>query len=157
MAVQPCDNGVQLHFLDKNGIRHTRAQVFGKYARFYSKPRPEAPGDTNPIHGSQDWLTDIIVVDDLQKLEYLKPTQIGAQDTSCCSKGVLVQWWVGEDKSHQNHALSLGYGHFDGKYYRVHSLDIMPADTEMNPQHNLWKMWQGSTDKLQILKAEGVL
>src|SRR5882724_6512497 len=118
MGLEPCDNGVTLHFLDKNGKRHPRAQVSGKYARFYSHERPEAPGDPAPELGSLDWLTDIIVVDDAHKLGLLNPTQTGSEDTSCCSKKVFVQWWVGEDKGHQSHALAIGYGHAEGKRYK---------------------------------------
>jgi hypothetical protein len=96
MGVRASETGVTLKFFKQDGAPDTnQSDVTGEFAFFFSVPRPEAPGDTNPIHGSPDWLTDIIVVDNPIKLVNITPTQTDIQLTSAASKRVVVQWSIG--------------------------------------------------------------
>jgi hypothetical protein len=96
MGVIASETGVTLKFFKQDGSPDPKMpDVKGAFAAFFSVPRPEAPGDTDPRHGSQHWLTDIVVVDNLSKLATITTTQTGIQLTSAASKRVVVQWDVG--------------------------------------------------------------
>jgi hypothetical protein len=94
MGVRASETGVTLKFFKQDGTPDPKQpDVRGQFAFFFSVPRPEAPGDPDPIHGSPEWLTDIIVVDNPSKLmTKITPTQTGILLTSAASKRVVVQW-----------------------------------------------------------------
>jgi hypothetical protein len=126
--------------------------VKGEYAFLFSTPRLDNPGSKDPIWGSQDWLTDIIVVDNPAKLALMTPTQTGTAYTSCSSRRVLVRWDVGKDIIGREEAcLTIATGHNNKSgghkpgprdYLYADKVLVLPKDTVMDNNHRRWKEWQ---------------
>lgn len=151
MGVQGSKTGVTLEFKDVTGTKDIRPSVKGTISNFFARQRPVAPGSTDPLFGSADWLTDIILVDQPAKLADLKATQTGDAFTSASSKKVLVQWDVGDDKGRMYNCLTVATGQQDPVTGRLMATNIivLPPQTEMKPGHILFGLWKQQVDKLQ--------
>lgn len=144
MGVRASEKGVTLKFLDVTGKTEMRDPVTGEFAFFFGTKRPEAPGDPDPIHGSQDWLTDLIVVDNPAKLIDLRPSQPGISFTSASSKRVTVQWSVGraEDSMDFCYTISTGHQASSSDPLYADTVLVLPAQTQMVPGHYLFETWK---------------
>lgn len=144
MGVRACEKGVTLRFLDKDGSSETRNPVTGEFAYFFSKRRLESPNSSDPIYGSQDWLTDVIVVDNPIKLTTMQPSQTNIDYTSCSSKRVLVQWSVGAETGHSDQCFTISTGHQEtpSGYLYADTVLVLPPETQMNSSHSLWSLWK---------------
>lgn len=113
MGVRGSETGVTLKFFNQDGSPSAQPDVTGEFAFFFSVPRPEAPGDTDPIHGSPEWLSDLIVVNNPSKLMTdIKPTKTGILLTSAASKQVVVQWSLEDGVPHRlDDCFTIATGH----------------------------------------------
>ncbi|HWG49251.1 MAG TPA: hypothetical protein VN669_06135 [Candidatus Acidoferrales bacterium] len=167
MGVRASETGVTLKFFNVDGTPdQTRQDVKGEFAYFFSTKRPEAPGNTDPIHGSPEWLTDVIVVDHPSKLAQLPPTQTSILLTSGASKLVTVQWDVGGGKKSEpgglRYCMTICVGH-DGYYgseqrYYAETVLVLPYDTPIQApdadHKKLWDAWVKAWPKLESLSAK---
>jgi hypothetical protein len=160
MGIESAPSGVTLHFLDKTGRPDGRPDVKGNCLLLSSR-RIDNPLDPDPLWGSSDWLTDIIVADTPAKLSAIRPVGQGTDAfTSSASRRVFVQWdskspdgkqQIGEQQNCLTIARLLdgqcskkGYGLTD------HIL-ILPSNTDMMPGHDCWKDWKDMILKLQAM------
>ena len=143
MGVRANQRGVTLKFLDATGTQQTRADLKGEFAFFFSKRRPELPGDLDPKHGSQDWLTDLIVVDNPAKLVSMPLSQTEIAYTSASSKKVIVRWGVGGDEGREDGCVTIATGDqaSAGDYLFADSVLVLPAGTVIDESHALWPTW----------------
>ena len=142
MGVRPSEAGVKLTFFKADGtVDPNICPVKGEFAYFFSVPRPEAPGDKDPIHGSQDWLTDIIVVDNPIKLVHIAPTQTNIQLTSAASKQVLVRWDVAGRVGTIVNCFTISAGHLGSGRFFAETVQVLDSHTVMDNKHPLWKPW----------------
>jgi hypothetical protein len=145
MGVRASETGVTLKFFTADGTMDTtKPPVTGEYAYFFSIPRPENPSSTDPLDGSQDWLTDIIVLDNPAKLKYMTPTQTGIQLTSAASKRVLVRWDVGAQSGTQGPCITISSGHWASGHLFAELVKVLPDDVKtnnMNDKNHLWPDW----------------
>jgi len=157
MGVRASQTGVTLKFFTADGQPHPeRPEVKGEFAYFFSLPRPEAPNDPDPIHGSPEWLTDVIVVDDPSKLDELPPTQTSVLLTSGASKLVTVQWDAGGKKSPPGGlrgcmTICLGKDGVYGteKRYYADTVWVLPYGTPVDKNKVLWEAWLKAWPKLE--------
>ncbi|MBZ5533984.1 MAG: hypothetical protein LAO20_21345 [Acidobacteriia bacterium] len=158
MGVRASQAGVTLQFLKADGTPDTsKPRVTGEFAYFFSLPRPEAPNDTDPIHGSPDWLTDIIVVDNPAKLAQMPLTQTGILLTSAASKMVTVRWDANGRSGSVSYCLTLCEG-IDGQYqgeerYYAYAVKILPYGTDIRNLPGLWPDWVAATRKFVTQSA----
>jgi hypothetical protein len=157
MGVRASETGVTLKFFTADGQPHPeRPEVKGEFAYFFSLSRPEAPNNPDPIYGSPEWLTDVIVVDDPSKLEELPPTQTSVLLTSGASKLVTVQWDAGGKKSPPGGlrgCMTICIGH-DGVYgtekrFYATEVWVLPYGTLVKNYKNLWDEWLKAWPKLE--------
>ncbi len=143
MGLRASETGVTLRFLDPTGTAETQDPVTGEFAFLFSKPRLEFPGSSEAIHGSHDWLTDLIVVDNPVKLSQYQLTQSGIAFSSAASKQVLVRWDVGAQHSDQGGSFTIATGHktAGSDFLFADTILVLPAQTNMNPTHRLWPLW----------------
>jgi hypothetical protein len=154
MGVQASPNGVFLKFVDVNGNPDpSRPAVFGKLAALFGKTRPDHPGDPDPVFGSPEWLTDLLVANDTDDLADLPHRGTLAAYTSGSSKSVSVQWDAtdvdGQDAEgslDSRMTIAVGYplpptaGHTQPAFM-VEGFLVLPPETSMNPTHKLWQGW----------------
>lgn len=141
MGTQPNPQGVTLKFLDKDG-KELRS-VSGKFAKFFSRPRPLNPGVFDAVLGSADWLTDVLVADTAAKLANMQPTQDQAAATSQSSRQVLVRWDVGNDTGGLQDCLTLCSGAMIApKVLSANEVRVLPPETVMDSNHPLFKDWE---------------
>ncbi|HEY1938497.1 MAG TPA: hypothetical protein VGJ33_11235 [Candidatus Angelobacter sp.] len=139
----------------------SRPDVRGEFAYFFSIERPEAPNDPDPIHGSPEWLTDVVVVDHPSKLAQLPPTQTNILLTSGASKLVTLQWDANGKTSPPGglrYCMTICVGH-DGSYgtemrYYADKVLVLPYDTPIQNYTDLWKAWVNAWPKLENLTAK---
>jgi len=148
---------VTLEFLDKDGnIDPNQGPVTGAYCVFYAAPRPDRPDDPDPVLGSQDWLTDVLLADTQAKLTAMKPTQIGDAYTSASSRQVQVQYDVGNKSGRVRDRLTLATsstGDTDDRgFLLVDRVRVMPGNTNMRPGHPLWEEWKKMKIKLEAMQ-----
>jgi hypothetical protein len=162
MGVRASEIGVTLKFFTADGQPDPRKpDVTGEFAYFFSLERPEAPNDKDPIYGSPEWLTDVIVVDDPSKLAQLPPTQTSTLLTSGASKLVTVQWDAGGKKSNPGGlrgCMTVCVGH-DGHYgtekrYYADTVLVLPYGTPIQNYKDLWDAWLNAWPKLENLAAK---
>jgi hypothetical protein len=158
MGVRASETGVTLKFFTIDGQPDPKKpDVKGEFAYFFSMERPEAPNDPNPIYGSPEWLTDVIVVDDPSKLAELPPTQTSILLTSGASKLVTVQWDAEGKKSNPGGlrgCMTICVGH-DGSYgtekrYYAETVLVLPYGTPIQNYNNLWNAWLNAWPKLEV-------
>ncbi|HLJ28928.1 MAG TPA: hypothetical protein VKY85_19615 [Candidatus Angelobacter sp.] len=137
MGTLASENGVTLRILDKNGAE--QRQIFGKFARFFSRKRPLNPGSPDPLLGSQDWLTDVLVADSKQKLDAMKPTQNELAATSQGSRLVLVHWSVANEDNQMDNCITLCKGTMQGNRLVTDEVQVLPKDTVMDQKHPLFR------------------
>jgi hypothetical protein len=145
MGTRVSEKGVTLHFMDKNGAE--QSVVKGQFAFLFSHPRPIEPANSDPRLGSQDWLTDVIVVDNPAKLKDFEISDTTIAHTSTSSMSVLVRWSVGKEEGAQSGCLTISTGHPDpltnpNDFVYVEDIRVLPSDTQMNDKHPLWKLWK---------------
>jgi hypothetical protein len=161
MGVRASETGVTLKFFREDGLPDTQSDVEGEFAFFFSVPRREAPGDPNPIHGSQDWLTDIIVVDNPSKLAKITPTQTGIQLTSAASKQVVVQWNLADGVLHQLiGCFTIAKGHPQnpppGSHLFAETIAVIhpsPSDITAISNSSLIQDWNNAAQQLLLSSA----
>ncbi len=152
MGVKASPHGITLYFFDKHGNPdHSKPPVSGKLAHLYSIERPVHPGDPNNEYGSGDWLTDVIVADNHVDLKAMPPKQTMQQATSAASKQVLVQWnardtagksSTGKEANQFTIAIGTPPAVPSGdNLLVVDRIDVLPADTVMDPTNKLWQKW----------------
>jgi hypothetical protein len=161
VGVRASETGVTLKFFTIDGKPDSsNPDVNGEFAYFFSIARPEEPNDPDPIHGSPEWLTDVIVVDHPSKLAQLPPTQTSLLLTSGASKLVTVQWDANGKKSKPGglrFCMTICVGH-DGYYgtekrYYADTVLVLPFNTPIqapDPDHKkLWDAWVNAWPKLE--------
>jgi hypothetical protein len=157
MGCDSGDNGITLKFLDKNGHLDTsKPVIFGKAVALYSATRTDHPGDLDPVYGSQDWLTEVLVADDPVSLAGLPRGAVTVAYTSTSSKGVLLRWdttdWEGSRLSgveHDQVTIAMGYPSGEAGRFKVEELLVLPSGTLMDPNHPLWDAWKFASHTLQ--------
>lgn len=151
MGIEASSNGVFLKFVDASGnLDPSKPPIFGKAVRLRGKARPA--GETE---GSEDWLSDILVADDEGDLSKLPQTSDGTPYTSASSKNVSVQWQTTDAKGNKTAAglkgqttIAIGYplpeseGSGKGRRFLAEGFLVMPAETQMNERHKLWRAWK---------------
>jgi hypothetical protein len=150
MGVRPSEKGVTLIFLDKDG-KPSSQPVSGAFAFLFSSPRDEAPGDPDPVHGSQDWLSDAIVVDNPAKLKSMKICKTSIATTSKSSKKVCVQWDTAGFMGSMEGCFTIADGRMEGSNVFADTLTVLPPETDMRPGHLLWYKWKDGVISFQVL------
>jgi hypothetical protein len=143
MGCEPDPDGINLEFYDATGAAKTREDVFGGHAVLYSRNRPVDYGSNDPKLGSQDWITDILVADSPDRLKTMQPTDDGGDQTSICSRNVLVQWHVGEEQGKAPGVLTIADGSPGKSKFVVSGVRVLDKDTQMDERHAMWDDWVG--------------
>jgi hypothetical protein len=112
--------------------------IGGIASKFFSRPRVGDPSSTDPVHGSADWLTHVIVTDDPRKLAELAQEETGDAETSFSSRRVTVSWWVGSFRGTRSDCLTVAdeplppQDPFGGPIrIEVKTLDVLPGDADI--------------------------
>lgn len=147
MGTIASSSGVTLRILDKNGVE--QKTVFGKFAHLYSKQRPLNPGSPDPLLGSQDWLTDVLIADTEAKLKAMKPTQNLAAATSQGSRLVLVRWNIETDQGQMDNCITLCDGTMQGNHLLTDQIRVLPKNTVMDQHHPLFPAFAAASHFLQ--------
>jgi|SwirhisoilCB1_FD_contig_31_17416199_length_668_multi_3_in_0_out_0_1 hypothetical protein len=144
MGARASEKGVTLHFFDKD-LNETRPAVTGEYAFLFSARRPIDPNTSNDELGSQDWITDLIVVDNPIKLQDLKVTNTTILHTSLASMHVVVQWSVGNDKGRLEDRITLASGPKPPApppaLNYVDVVKVMDPETDLK-NSEIWEEWR---------------
>ncbi|HLJ28927.1 MAG TPA: hypothetical protein VKY85_19610 [Candidatus Angelobacter sp.] len=148
MGVKASQDGVDVVFLDATGTQLERL-FYGEHVFFFSAPRPIDKSQSDPLFGSKDWLTDIVILDNPSKLGDLPPSQSQIAATSAASPRVRVQWDVGGgEQGTQDLSLTICYGDNSGGHFFVDEIAVLPPGTEMTRGHNLYQDWEAASKLL---------
>jgi hypothetical protein len=160
MGVQAADT-VTLIFLNTDGKTERRPRFTGQ-AIFYSARRPVEPNTQDPVFGSLDWLTDVMVGDTQESLGSLEPSQTLEAYTSSSSRGVLVQWAMGAEEHSEKNCITVAIDSGGAPFptstqepYIVDTVYVMPWETKMVPDGNdMWNLWKQQAIALNTVLAE---
>lgn len=160
MGIQAADK-VTLIFLDTDG-RTERHPRFTGQAIFYSARRPVEPNSENPVFGSFDWLTDVMVADTQESLGSLQPTQTLDAYTSSSSRGVLVQWSNSAERHSEKNCITIAIDSGGAPFptsteerYVVDTVYVMPWDTRLEDDQNpMWGLWKEQAIALNLVLEE---
>jgi len=144
MGIWPGSN-VTLKFSDENGNEIRRISG-GRFAQFFSSRRPIKPRSADPVLGSEDWLTDILVADTQEKLEAMTPTQSMFALTSASSRMVTVQWHIGDQRGRQERCLTMCSSLDPSTPTVADEVTVLPETTNMDVNHPGFAQWvQGAS------------